>query len=129
MRTVTIKESSRELTKREKLLFADGTDCIKLDGLSEEYADGNKELILNPVDYAILSIHNDEVKRDDQKKDYEALVILCDDGKRYSTGSQSFMNAFVNIYQTMEGEPFGIKILRKESNNFKGKFFLTCCIV
>ena len=129
MRTVKFSKTSREFTKREQLKYSDGNGSIKLDEVLQEYVDGGKDFIVKPTGYAILDIHNDEVKREDGKKDYNAFIFETDDGKMYTTGSKTFMDAFLNIWDTMDGEEYEIRVLRKDSANYKGKYFLTCAIV
>lgn len=128
MRTVKFVETSREFSKREQLKFTDGNASIKLDEAMQQYVDGGTDFIIQPVGYALLDIHNDEVKREDGKKDYKAFIVEAKDGKLYSTGSKTFMEAFLNIWHTMDGEPFEVRIVRKDSTNYKGKYFLTCTI-
>ena len=118
---VEIKESSKELTARERISLKDTTNAIKLD---EALAEDN--VIITPVDYAILGIHNE--KADD--KDYENYIIVDKDGTKYVTGSTSFWSSFIEIYEEMkdEDEEYSILAYRVESKNYKGKYFLTCSI-
>lgn len=118
---VEIKESSKELSARERISLKDTTNAIKLD---EALADGN--VIITPVDYAILGIHNE--KADD--KDYENYIIVDKSGTKYVTGSSSFWTSFIEIYEEMqdEDEEYSILAYRVESKNYKGKYFLTCSI-
>lgn len=118
---VEIKESSKELSARERISLKDTTNAIRLD---EALADGT--LTITPVDYAILGIHNE--KADD--KDYENYIILDKSGTKYVTGSTSFWSSFIEIYEEMqlENEEYSILAYRVESKNYKGKYFLTCSI-
>lgn len=118
---VEIKESSKELSARERISLKDTTNAIKLD---EALAEG--DVIITPVDYAILGIHNE--KADD--KDYENYIIVDKSGTKYVTGSNSFWNSFIEIYEEMkhEDEEYSILAYRVESKNYKGKYFLTCSI-
>lgn len=120
---VKITECSRELTAREKIYMKDTTNAIKLD---EVVAD-EKPFNIKPVDYAILNVHNEKAQGD---KDYEQYIILADDGSKYYTGSQSFWNAFYDIWSEMHdsGEEYTIDIYKLDSKNYKGKKFLTCSI-
>lgn len=129
MRTVKFAQTSRELTKREQLKYSDGNGSVKLDEVLQEYVDGGKDFIVTPKGYAVMDIHNDEVKREDGKKDYKAFIFETDDGTLYTTGSRTFMDAFINIWNTMDGEAYQIRIIRKDSTNYKGKYFITCVIV
>ena len=118
---VEIIGSSKELSAKERISLKDTTNAIKLD---EALAEG--DVIITPVDYAILAIHNE--KADD--KDYENYIIVDKSGTKYVTGSISFWNSFVDIYVEMkdENEDYSILAYRMESKNYKGKYFLTCSI-
>ena len=52
--SVTIKEASKELSKKEMVKLKDLTECGRLDELSQSL----EELTFKPVAYVILSIHN-----------------------------------------------------------------------
>lgn len=118
---VEIKESSKELTARERISLKDTTNAIKLD---EALAEAN--VIITPVDYAILGIHNEKA----EGKDYENYIIVDKSGTKYVTGSSSFWSSFIEIYEEMKGEDeeYSILAYRVESKNYKGKYFLTCSI-
>lgn len=125
--SVTISETSREnLTARERLFFADTSSAKTLDSIVPENGEG---IIITPVDYAVLNIHNDKAKSDE--KDYTQYLIIDSDNKSYITGSNSFWNSFIGIYNVMKGEneSYEIKIERKPSKNYTGKSFLTCSII
>ena len=118
---VEIKESSKELSARERISLKDTTNAIKLD---EALAEG--DVIITPVDYAILAIHNEKA----EDKDYENYIIVDKSGTKYVTGSSSFWGSFIEIYEEMKGEDeeYSILAYRVESKNYKGKYFLTCSI-
>ena len=118
---VEIKESSKELSARERISLKDTTNAIKLDeALAED------SVIITPVDYAILGIHNEK----SEDKDYENYIIVDKSGTKYVTGSSSFWSSFIQIYEEMkdEDEEYSILAYRVESKNYKGKYFLTCSI-
>ena len=121
--SVTIKEASKELSKKEMVKLKDLTECGRLDELSQSL----EELTFKPVAYVILSIHNEKA----QDKDYENYVIIDDEGNRYVTGSTSFWRAFVDIFSDMQDcdEDWSIKVGRRKSKNYVGKEFLTCTVV
>lgn len=123
--TVTIAESSRELTAKERIALKDTTAAIHLDAETSDAGDAG--VIINVDAYVVLNIHND--KSDD--KDYNNYIILDKDGTTYVTGSESFWNAFMNIYTEMqdEDEEWAIKAYRRPSKNYKGKDFITCSII
>ena len=123
MYEVTIRETNMtELTARERILLKDTSDAIKLDEATR-----NGELIFKPVSYAILDVHND--KGDD--KDYVQYLIIDSDNNKYLTGSNSFWNSFIGIFNEMakENEEYEVKAYRLPSKNYKDKDFITCSII
>lgn len=118
---VEIKDSSKELSARERISLKDKTNAIKLD---EALAEGN--VIITPVAYAILAIHNEKA----DNKDYENYIIVDKSGTKYVTGSSSFWSSFIEIYEEMqdENEEYSIIAYRVESKNYKGKYFFTCSV-
>lgn len=120
--SVEIKETSKQLSAKERIAIKDTSNALKLDIECEE--DG---VIITPVAFAILSIHNEK----SDNKDYENYVITDKDGTKFVTGSESFWNAFISIWDEMqnEEEEWGIKAYKLDSKNYKGKKFLTCSII
>ena len=120
--SVEIKETSKQLSAKERIAIKDTSNALKLDIECEE--DG---VIITPVAFAILSIHNEK----SDNKDYENYVITDKDGTKYVTGSESFWNAFISIWDEMqeEEEEWGIKAYKLDSKNYTGKKFLTCSII
>lgn len=120
---VEIKEISRELTAKERIQIKDTTDVVKLDEATKI------EPVVIDVDlYAILSIHNEK----SDNPDYLNYVVVAKDGTRYTTGSESFFNSFINIFNEMQNEteePWAIKVYRKPSTNRQGKDFITCSVI
>ena len=119
--SVRIAEVSRELSAKERIKLKDTSDAIKLDTACEEEA-----IIIEPVDYAVLAIHNEK----SDNVDYENYVIIDKNGDKYVTGSASFWSSFIDIYDEMQGEDeaWSIKAYKLDSKNYKGKKFLTCSI-
>lgn len=120
--SVTVKESSKELTARERLLLKDLTNATKLD-----VACDTADIIITPVAYAVLSVHNEK----SDNKDYENYIIQDDNGETFTTGSECFWTTFKDIWDEMkdEKEAWSIKIYKKASKNYTGKSFITCSIV
>lgn len=123
--SVTFHSASREMSAREKLKIRDISDATKLD---EVTSNGNT-LIITPVAYAILNVHNEK----SDSKDYHTYVIEDKEGTKYYTGSEPFWESFEEIWDVMveSGEDIGtwsIKVYKKDSKNYKGKQFLTCTI-
>ena len=118
-----IIESSKELTGKEKLMFKDLSNAIKLDSAVND----DNHLVIAPVDYAVIAVHNEK----SENPDYKNFVIVDSNGKKYVTGSPSFWQAFTDIWDAMtdEDEEYEIEIYKMDSKNYKGKQFLTCSIV
>ena len=119
---VTIKESSKELSAKERIAMKDTSDAMKLDIACE-----GQDLVFTPSAYVILNIHNEKA----DNVDYENYVIMDTDNNRYYTSSNSFFSAFKSIWDEMEGETeeWAIKCYKLDSKNYNGKQFLTCSIV
>lgn len=119
---VSIKEVSKELTARERIMLKDTSNAIKLDVACSE-----THLVISPVAYAILAIHNEK----SDNKDYENYLIIDADGNKYVTGSPSFWASFKEIWDEMEteNEEYSIEVYKMDSKNYKGKQFLTCSMV
>lgn len=122
MFTVEIKECSKELTARERIRIKDISNAIKLDE-----ACNDDKVVITPVDYAILAIHNDT----SDNPDYTNYIIIDANGTKYVTGSPSFWNTFTGIWEEMSGESetYSIECYKLDSKNYKGKKFITCSII
>lgn len=120
--SVNIKETSKELSKRERIALKDTTAMNSIDAISQI----ESNLTLDVEYYAILEIHNDKAK---DNTDYENLVIHDTNGEFYYTGSKSFIKSFINIATEMGDEEFGIRVYRKPSKNYANKEFISCTIV
>ena len=120
--SVEIREASRELTAKQRIKLKDTSDAISLDTACEE-----NDVIIDPVDYAVLAIHNEK----SDNVDYENYVIIDKNGDKYVTGSESFWISFMDIYNEMQGEEeaWSIKVYKLDSKNYKGKKFITCSII
>lgn len=121
--SVEIKTASKELSAKQRIQLKDTTDAVKLDTATQ----GGECVVIVPDFYAELSIHNDK----SEDKDYKNFVIVATDGTRYVTGSESFMNSFLNIYEEMkdEQEDWALKVYRMPSKNRAGKDFITCSLI
>lgn len=113
--------SSRELEKRERIMYKDTGACTRLD---EATKSGN--LKITPVLWLTVAVHNEKAK---DRPDYEQYIIVDKDGERYLTGSQSLYRSFMDIANEMGDEEFSIEVYRLPSKNYSGKEFLTCSLV
>lgn len=123
MYKATIRETSRELTAIEKIKIKDVNDALQIvDALD------TGEFVVKPVMYAIIDIENDR----SNDKNYTKFVFVTEDGTKYITGSESFINNFLGIWQELVDanvleEDWAIKIFKKPSKNYSGDF-VTCAI-
>lgn len=119
--SVSIKESSRELTAKQRIALKDTTGAVKLDEATQV-----EPVIINVDMYAILAIHNEK----SENPDYDNYVVVDKNGTKYVTGSASFWSSFMDIFTEMEGddEEWALKVYRVPSKNYKGKDFITCSI-
>ena len=117
-----VAETSGQLTAKQKLQISDTTGATQLIQVTAE-----NDIILKPAAWAVIDIHNE--KSDDV--DYKNYVIIDTEGKAYVTGSTTFWESFVNIYDTMSGtdEDYEVRIFQKPSKNYNGKAFLTCSVM
>ena len=125
--SVNVVSTSKDLSPKEKVMIKDTTDCVRMDEATQESA------VIIDVDYwAELSIHNEK----SEDKDYSNYVVVDKDGTRYVTGSTSFWNTFLNIWDEMcdledaeDAEPWSLKVYRRDSKNRAGKQFITCSVM
>ena len=119
--SVSIKESSRELTAKQRVALKDTTSAIKLDEATQV-----EPVIINVDMYAILAIHNEK----SENPDYDNYIVVDKNGTKYVTGSASFWSSFMDIFTEMEGddEEWALKVYRVPSKNYKGKDYITCSI-
>ena len=119
-----IRYSSKELSAKERIMLKDTANATKLDTLLE---DGPVEVSIDY--YAIVDIHNENAKSD---KDYSQIVIVDKAGTKFTSGSNSLIEAISDMSDELydEGiEEFTISIFRKPSKNYTGKYFITCSLV
>lgn len=119
--SVSIKETSKNLTAKERIAIKDTTSAIKLDEATQV-----ESVLISPEMFAVLSIHNDK----SDNPDYENYIVVDKDGRKFVTGSTSFWTSFMDIWTEMENEEedWSVLVYRHPSKNYKGKDFITCSI-
>lgn len=119
--SVSIKETSKNLSAKERIAIKDTTSAIKLDEATQV-----ESVLISPEMFAVLSIHNDK----SDNPDYENYIVVDKDGRKFVTGSQSFWTSFMDIWTEMENEDedWSVLVYRHPSKNYKGKDFITCAI-
>lgn len=123
----TVRECSKEITVKERIMLKDTSNATSLDTLTQEANFNGEKVLINVDYYATLDIHNEK----SDNKDYVNFVVVDKNGEKYVTGSQSFITSFSDIVDEMmdAGETeIVIEVYRKESKNYKGKDFITCSI-
>ena len=123
--SVKVVDASKELTKKEQVMFKDLSDAINL----SEFIDKHDGSVLIDVDsYVELAIHNEKAK-DGQNTDYTNYVVVDKNGTRYYTGSESFWSAFMGIWCEMNdsNEDWSLKVYKKQSKGKKD--FITCSVM
>lgn len=120
---VKIIESSKELSARERISLKNFDEMIALDDAVNAET---PRLMIDVSGYVVVSVHNEK----SDNVDYNKFIIIDKDGQRYITGSNPFFSSFKEIWDEMvsENEDWGITVYKRESNNYKGKEFLTCAI-
>lgn len=114
-----IIESSKELTKRERVRFKDYTQFPTLPVLLDEAPD----FCFEPDFDVVLSVHNEKVK-EGQKTDYEIYLFVTKTGDVFYTGSASFFDSYRDIISDMQGESdFMIGAKKIQSKNYTGSFY------
>lgn len=127
MYKATIKESSKQLSARERIKYRDEANVISID----ELMNMEEEIIITPDFYLVVRIETDEVKNHDGVLDYEKIVVVDKSGKAYSSGSESLRESFVDIFEEMSGEDeeYQVQFIAIESKNYKDKSFYKTVII
>ena len=123
--SVKVVESSKELTKKETVMFKDLSDAVNL---SEFIDEQHGAVMIDVESWVELAIHNEKAK-EGQYKDYTNYVVVDKNGTRYYTGSESFWNAFNDIWCEMSDstEEWSLKVYKKQSKGKKD--FITCSVM
>lgn len=122
---VKVVESSKELTKKETVMFKDLSDAVNLSEFIDEHGGA---VMVDVESWIELAIHNEKAK-DGQNKDYTNYVVVDKNGTRYYTGSESFWSSFKDIWCDMSDstEEWSLKVYKKQSKGKKD--FITCSVM
>ena len=116
--------ATRELSAKERVAAKMFIGAVQLDELTQRDENG----VLIDIDYvAVVEVYNEK----SDNKNYNKYVYVDKDGTMYISGSETLYRTYEEIAEEMEGEnePWSIKVIRRESTNYKGKDFLTCMLV
>ena len=123
-----IISSSRELTAKERITLKDFNDCTGLDTV----VTNDNGVIIDPNVIVEVQVHNEHAKDD---KDYTTIIILDNDGTKYSTSSNSLRDSIADIMEELKNlsdedkADLKIKVFKKPSKNYQGKYFLTATVI
>lgn len=123
--SVKVVESSKELTKKETVMFKDLSDAVNLSEFIDEHGGA---VMIDVESWVILDIHNEKAK-EGQNKDYTNYVVVDKNGTRYYTGSESFWSSFYDVWFDMSDstEEWSLKVYKKQSKGKKD--FITCSVM
>lgn len=123
--SVKVVESSKELTKKETVMFKDLSDAVNLSEFIDEHGGA---VMVDVESWVELAIHNEKAK-DGQNKDYTNFLVVDKNGTRYYTGSESFWSSFKDIWCEMNDstEEWSLKVYKKQSKGKKD--FITCSVM
>lgn len=129
MYKATVTHSSRKLTAKERIKLKDEKLHYKLNVvLDPSCTDG---IYIEPKSWANVHVSNPHSSK---STEYDYLVVEDADGSTYMTGSESFREAFLSIWEEMQvaleenpEEEFKIHVYGQESKNYSSGF-LTCSL-
>nr|DAI93586.1 MAG TPA: ssDNA binding protein [Caudoviricetes sp.] len=126
-----VKESVKGLTAREKIAIKALNDVTELNDLVTP----EQAIMINIDNVVTVQVHNE--KSDNQ--DYNKYVYIDKDGTKYVSGSEPLYTTVKDILSDIEdaiadGEmdetgDITIKVMKKESANYKGQMFLTAELI
>ena len=126
-----VKESVKGLTAREKIAIKALNDVTELNDLVTP----EQAVMINIDNVVTVMVHNE--KSDNQ--DYNKYVYIDKDGTKYVSGSEPLYTTVKDILSDIEDaiadgemdetEDITIKVLKKESANYKGQMFLTAELI
>lgn len=123
MYRVEILESEVELTKKERIMYKQFEECQSLDSVVSV----DEGLTLNIVNIIKARIHNDSINAAD--KEYEKIIYVTDAGERYTSSSKPLYESIEDIWEEMEEEMITVKVIKKESSNYPGRYFMTAVLI
>lgn len=126
-----VKESVKGLTAREKIAIKALNDVTELNDLVTP----EQAIMINIDNVVTVQVHNE--KSDNQ--DYNKYVYIDKDGTKYVSGSEPLYTTVKDILSDIEDaiadgemddtEDITIKVMKKESANYKGQMFLTAELI
>ena len=121
-----VVDSWKALSVKEKISYKETDSFDKLD----EIVPVDGELVITLANFITVEVENPK----SENPNYNQYILLADNGDAYVTSSNTFCASLNSILDEIKdaGEDevgdWQLKIYKRESNNFKGKHFLTCSI-
>lgn len=122
--TVTLKQSSKELSKRDILRYGDFSNSTKL----VDVVNPDSPFVVEIDNLAVFDVHNENAKKD-QSTDYTVMILIDKAGNSFSSSSSSLLESLLEIMEVMGDEEYSVEIKEIPSKNFNGKGFLKASIV
>ena len=116
--------TEKELSVKERIYFKQMNDVTDLNDLVT--ADCPVMIDLDFI--VIVGVHNEK----SDTVDYDKYLYVDKDGTNYSSGSEPLYTSVDEILEELEdaGETeCTLKVMKKESPNYKGQYFMTATIV
>lgn len=121
--TAKIAYEYKPLTAVEKAKYITGVEAIALD--EAVTPDESVKCVVNNL--IALAVHNEKA----ENTDYTAYYIEATNGNVYYTSSLNCFEKLSDILDILvdhQEENIQIKFFKSPSKNYKGKYFLNCCI-
>ena len=121
-----VVDSWKELSVKEKIAYKETDAYDKLD----EMVTPDTPLVVSLENYITIHVENPA----SENPEYNQYLVVTTEGDVYVTSSDTFDSSIKSILEEIDeaGEDevgeWQLKIYKRESNNFKGKHFLTCSI-
>ena len=125
--SAVIRESSRELTPKERVMYKDTSNAISIVDFAREARNNDGKATIDFKDFVVIDVHNDAA----DNTDYTIFLFIAKNGDKYYTSSEPCWNSFKDIYNEMKesDEDWGIEFNLSPSKKYAGKEILTCSLI
>lgn len=113
-KTTIINKSSEEITKKMLYAMTSGNQATAV----KEIEDGE---IIKVKDFVVFISENED------GEETELLSFITESGEVYTTNSQTFMNAFMDVFSIFSTSE--VEIVKKSGTSKAGRKFVTCELV
>ena len=92
--TATIRESSKELSAKERVMFKDFSNAKSMVDYVHEAREQGGKATIDVDSYVVIDVFNPKAK---DNTDYVVYLVIDKNGEKYYTSSNAFWSAFSNI--------------------------------